>query len=117
MKEIKAYIKKHKMDNVVLALSKIEGLTGVSVVEVKGFGRGRGGNRKEASSMTVFDDRLFDVPRIKLEIFCHDHLVDEIVATIVEHAHTGLRGDGKIYVTEVMDAVRISTKERGAEAV
>ncbi len=115
MKEVKAYLKKHKVDAVVFALSKIPGLTGLSVLSSKGFGRGRG--KSNGASMTVFDDRLFDAPRSKLEIICADDLVDEVIATIVEHAHTGLRGDGKIYVSNIETAVRISTGERGDDAV
>lgn len=115
MKEIKAYLKKRKVDEVVFALSKIPGLSGLSVIESHGFGRGRGGTK--GTDMTVFDDRLFDVPGIKLEIICKDELVDEIIAAIVEHAHTGLRSDGKIFVSNIETAVRISTGDRGDDAV
>ena len=115
MKEIKAYLKKHKMDEVVLALSKIPGLTGVSVLSVKGFGRGRGQTAGE--ELSLFDDRLFDVPGIKLEVICRDEIVEQVIETIIRHAHTGLRGDGKIYVSAIDTAVRISTGERGLEAV
>ena len=115
MKEIQAYLKKHKIDEVVLALSKISGLSGLSVISSHGFGRGRGGTK--GTDMVVFDDRLFDVPGVKLEIVCKDDLVDKIIETIIEHAHTGLRGDGKIYVKNVETAVRVSTGERGEDAV
>ena len=115
MKEIKAYLKKHKMDAVVFALSKIPELTGLSVVEVKGFGRGRG--KTKNAQISAFEERLFDSPSIKLEVVCRDELVEQIISTIVQHAHTGLRSDGKIYVSEVENAVRISTGERGEAAV
>jgi len=115
MKEIKAYLKKHKVDEVVFALSKIPGLSGLSVIASHGFGRGRGGTK--GKNLAVFDDGLYDVPGAKLEIICKDELVDEIIATIVEHAHTGLRSDGKIYVSNVETAVRISTGDRGVDAV
>jgi nitrogen regulatory protein PII len=115
MKEVKAYLKKHKVDAVVFALSKITALTGLSVVEVKGFGRGRG--KTAGAHMAAFEERLFDAPSIKLEVVCRDDLVEEIVSTIVAHAHTGLRSDGKIYVSHVENAVRISTGERGEDAV
>ncbi len=115
MKEIKAFIKKRKMEPVVFALSKISGLTGISVMDSRGFGRGRG--TADTANLSVFDDRLFAHPGVRLEIICHDDLVEEIIATIIKHAHTGLRGDGKIYVSSVETAVRISTGERGDDAV
>ena len=114
MKEIKAYLKKHKVDEVVFALTKIEDLSGLSVIASHGFGRGRGTKGK---GLAVFDDGLYDVPGAKLEVVCKDELVNEIIATIVEHAHTGLRGDGKIFVSNVETAVRISTGDRGEDAV
>ena len=114
MKEIKAYIKPHKLSAVTLALHKIEGLTGMSVSDVRGFGRGRA---KEAPH-TIQEDLIDFIPHVKIEIVCHDELVDEIVETIRREAHTGLRGDGKIYVlSPVEEAVRISTGERGLSAV
>ncbi|MCB2181303.1 MAG: P-II family nitrogen regulator [Desulfobulbaceae bacterium] len=115
MKEIKAFIKERKVDDVVFALSKIPELTGLSISSSKGFGRGRGKTRGE--KMTVFDDRLFDVPGVKLEVMCQDELVNTVIDTIVKHAHTGLRSDGKIYVTHIETAVRISSGERGEAAV
>lgn len=113
MKEIKAYIKPHKLSEVTLALHKVEGLTGLSVTKVQGFGRGRA----RGAPQRIVDDLVEYMPRVKLEIFCHDELVDEVVAVIAKTAYTGLRGDGKIYVTPVETAVRISTGERGEEAV
>lgn len=114
MKEIKAYIKPHKLSEVTLALHRVEGLTGMSVSEVKGFGRGLS---KDAPHSTR--EELIDyIPHVKIEIVCHDALVGEIVETIRRAAHTGLRGDGKIYVlSRVEEAVRISTGERGEDAV
>ncbi len=110
MKQIIAYIKPHKLSPVTMALHKIEGLTGMSVIDVRGFGRGRGNPTTR--------EQLYDfVPHVKIEIVCLDALVDEIVAAIQQNAHTGLRGDGKIYVAEVLDAVRISSDKRGEEAV
>ena len=106
MKEIKAYIKPHKLQDVTLALHKVEGLTGMSVVDVRGFGRGRG------------QDELVDhVSHVKIEVVCQDDMVERMIATIKKAAHTGLRGDGKIYVTHVETAVRIETGERGEGAV
>lgn len=113
MKEIKAYIKPHKLSEVTRALHEIENLTGVSVVEVKGFGRSRKKNDSDQNS----DDWVFYVPHVKIEIVCLDGMVDHIVSTIQTAAHTGLRGDGKIYISSVDEAIRIETGQRGAESV
>jgi len=111
MKEVKAYIKKHKLDETLRTLRKIEGLSGVSIFPVQGFGQGW--HDREAD-MIAFTSRP---PGIKLEIICRDDLVDAIVAAIERAAHTGLKGDGKIYVGSIEQAVRISTGERGPEAL
>ena len=113
MKEIKAYIKPHKLSDVTLALHHVEGLTGMSVSDVRGFGRGQA----KDTPHSVREDLADHIPHVRIEIVCHDALVDRIVETIRSAAHTGLRGDGKIYVTHVHDAVRISTGERGAAAI
>lgn len=108
MKEIKAYIKPHKLPAVTLALHKIEGLSGMSVVDVRGFGRSRA---KDAPHRIVQD--LVDfVPYVKIEIVCKDELVERIVSMIEKTAHTGLRGDGKIYISSVDSTVRIETGKR-----
>jgi nitrogen regulatory protein P-II 1 len=113
MKEIKAYIKPHKLTVVMLALHQIEGLTGVSISDVRGYGRGRG----EQAQTRMIQDMLTYVPHLRVEIVCLDGLVDEVVAAIQRAAHTGGRGDGKIYVTNVEAAIRISTGETGEAAV
>jgi len=113
MKEIKAYIKHHKLSAVTLALHKLTGLTGMSVVDVRGFGRGKA---KDAPYRIV-EDLVDYVPHVKIEIVCRDELVEEIVSAIEKTAHTGLRGDGKIYISEVKEAVRIETGARGENAV
>jgi len=113
MKEIKAYIKHHMLSKVTLALHKIEGLTGMSVVDVRGFGRSRG----EDSPHRIVEDLVDYVPHKKIEIVCQDELVEEIISIIEKSAHTGLRGDGKIYVSNVEQAIRIQTGERGETAV
>ncbi|MBE0616589.1 MAG: P-II family nitrogen regulator [Proteobacteria bacterium] len=113
MKEIKAYIQKRKLAPVTLALHKIEGLTGLSVTDVRGFGRGRAKDQPHR----VVDDLVDYVTGVKLEIVCRDDLVEDVVRAIEQTAHTGLKGDGKIYVSGVEQAVRISTGERGEPAV
>lgn len=109
MKEIKAYIKKHKLDKVVRALRKIEGLTGMSVIDCCGYGIGWKASKEQSASNCR--------PGVKLEIICQDELVVEVVKTIEAVAHTGLKGDGKIYVTSIEQAIRISTGEYGEGAV
>lgn len=109
MKEIKAYIKKHKLDAVIRALHKVAGLTGISIIECRGYGIGWA--NKETSEPNDFQNGL------KLEVVCRDALVEDVVAAIERAAHTGLKGDGKIYVGDIAQAVRISSGERGQEAV
>lgn len=112
MKEIKAYIKPHKLIEVTLGLHGVEGLTGMSVIEARGFGRGhRPGDHETAK------DAFDYVPCMRIEIVCTDALVDSVIGAIREFAHTGLKGDGKIYVTDVHDAIRIGTGEHGENAV
>ena len=102
MKKINAYIKPHKLDDVTRALQKVERLRGMSVVEVKGFGR-----RGENDTHHPVDD-LKDFARYsKVEIFCHENLVEELISVIENNAYTGLRGDGKIYVSDVERAYKI----------
>ena len=113
MKEIKAYIKPHKLSDVTLALHQLKGLTGMSVLDVRGFGHTRG---TDAHHRTI-DDLEDYLPHVKIEIICKDELVENIISTIEKAAHTGLHGDGKIYVSEVSNAIRISTGERGDKAV
>jgi nitrogen regulatory protein PII len=107
MKEIKAYIKKRKVEDVLHALRKIEGLTGVTIIDVHGLG---------VDWATGSADPDIH-PNAKMEIICLDELVPEVVQAIEKAAHTGLQGDGKIYVSSVEHAVRISTGVWGDEAV
>lgn len=111
MKEIKAYIKQQKLDEVLWALHKIKGLSGISVVTARGCGRGW--HRRDADAGDLVSQRI----SMKLEVFCRDELVEEVVSAIEAAAHTGLKGDGKIYIVNVEEAVRISTGERGIGAL
>jgi nitrogen regulatory protein PII len=113
MKQIIAYVKPHMLSKVAMALHNLEGLTGLSVTKVQGFGR----SRAKGSPHRIVEDLVEYVPHVKIEIFCQDELTDSIISIIQHNAHTGLRGDGKIYVSEVQTAVRISTGERGERAV
>lgn len=108
MKQIQAYIKKHKLNDVVRALRKVPKITGLSIMERNGCGRGWAtGNIYEQDSWTG----------IKMEVFCNDDVAEDVVAAIEQEAHTGLKGDGKIYISSVEQAVRISSGERGEGAV
>jgi nitrogen regulatory protein PII len=113
MKIVIAFIKKNKSDEVMLALHKIEGLTGLSSLEVHGFGcdRSRDAARQEPEISLDFK------PHMRLEIACRKELVQKVIRTIEDAAHTGLRGDGKVYVLPLEQAVRISSGERGENAV
>ncbi|NOZ48282.1 MAG: P-II family nitrogen regulator [Chlorobi bacterium] len=113
MKEIKAYIKPHKLSKVTLALHEVDGLTGMSVVNVRGFGRGKAKN----APTRVVEELVDYIPHVKIEIVCLDEIADEIISVIQKTAFTGLKGDGKIYISEIIDAVRIQTGERGESAV
>jgi len=113
MKHIIAYIKPHQLSKVKLALHKIKDLTGISVLDIRGFGR----SKAKDEPHKIVEDLVDYIPHVKIEIFCKNSLVEKIVNTIKTAAHTGLHGDGKIYISTVDDAVRISTGERGESAI
>jgi nitrogen regulatory protein P-II 1 len=113
MKKIEAYFKTNRLDDVIERLHAIEGLTGVSIQDIKGFGRTRERNKP----VRIVDSTIDWVPHVKLETFCSEILVEQVTGAILEGAHTGLRADGKVYVLPVDDAIRISTGDRGEEAV
>ncbi len=113
MKEIKAIIQPFLLSKVVEALKEIEGLPGVTVSDVRGFGRARA----VGSPDTVVDGTVEYVKKAKLEIVVPDRLVATVVQTIREKAHTGNPGDGKIFVYDVHDVVRIRTGERGEAGI
>ncbi|MBK6912488.1 MAG: P-II family nitrogen regulator [Ignavibacteriales bacterium] len=113
MKEIKAIIREFKLDDVITELHKIEELPGITISEIKGFGKSKGKIKGE-----TVDEKLHHLnPKVKIEIVVHNDLVDEIVNTIQKTAHTGNPGDGKIYVIEVSNIVKIRTNERGEVAI
>jgi nitrogen regulatory protein PII len=114
MKEVKAYVKTLKHAAVIEKLHKIEGLSGVTILPVQaGFGR----ERNEDAPLHIVDNTEYFVPHVKFEIICRDDLLEKVITAIQEGAHTGLREDGKIYISPIEDAVRISTNERGEDAV
>ncbi|MFQ5735496.1 MAG: P-II family nitrogen regulator [Thermodesulfobacteriota bacterium] len=112
MKKIEAVIKPFKLDEVKEALNEI-GIQGITVSEVKGFGRQKGHTELYRGTEYVVDF----LPKIKLEIVVREELVTKVVETIVETAKTGRIGDGKVFVLSVDEAVRIRTGEKGEEAI
>ncbi|MES2365258.1 MAG: P-II family nitrogen regulator [Sulfuriferula sp.] len=112
MKKIEAIVKPFKLDEVREALSEI-GVTGLTVTEVKGFGRQKGHTELYRGAEYVVDF----LPKVKIELVVSDNLVDQAVETIVNAARTGKIGDGKIFVTEVEQVVRIRTGETGDTAI
>jgi len=113
MKEIKAIIRPSKLLEVTEELHSIEGLPGVTISEIKGFGKGRAKNAKDKF---VYEMVEF-IPRIKLEVVVKDEMVDEIVNIIQKFSHTGNIGDGKIFVSTVDETVKIRTNQRGRDAI
>ena len=112
MKKIEAVIKPFKLDEVKNALNEI-GVQGMTVVEAKGFGRQKGHTELYRGLEYVVDF----LPKVKLEILASDEFTDKIVETIANSARTGRIGDGKIFVTDLAEVVRIRTGERGEEAI
>ena len=112
MRKIDAIIKPFKLDEVKEALHAI-GIQGMTVTEVKGFGRQKGHTELYRGAEYVVDF----LPKIKIEIAIGDDLVDKAVSAIVEAANTGRIGDGKIFVLPMQEAIRIRTGERGSDAV
>ena len=110
--EVEAIIKPFKLDEVKESLSEI-GVHGMTVTEVKGFGRTGGKKEVYRGSAYVVDF----VPKVKLEIIVPDDSVHQVISTIAEAAKTGRIGDGKIFVTPVDEVVRIRTGETGADAI
>ena len=104
MKKIEAIIKPFKLDEVKEALHEV-GLQGITVIEAKGFGRQKGHTELYRGAEYVVDF----LPKVKIEIVLEDNLVERAVETIVQAARTGRIGDGKIFVTNVEDAIRIRT--------
>jgi nitrogen regulatory protein PII len=112
MKKVEAIIKPFKVDDVKKALNDI-GVTGMTVVEVKGFGRQKGHTEIYRGAEYVVDF----IPKIKIEVAVPADLVPTVVERVVTAARTGKIGDGKIFVYDIEDVIRIRTGERGKEAL
>ncbi len=112
MKKIEAIIKPFKLDEVKDALHEI-GLQGLTVVEAKGFGRQKGHTELYRGAEYVVDF----LPKVKIEVVCADDMVERAVEAIQQAARTGRIGDGKIFISDIQEVIRIRTGERGEEAV
>jgi len=112
MKKIDAIIKPFKLDDVKDRLNEI-GIKGITVAEVKGFGRQKGHTELYRGAEYVVDF----LPKIKMEIVVSDSQLEEVVETLMKAAQTGRIGDGKLFVTDLVDVIRIRTGERGEDAV
>jgi nitrogen regulatory protein P-II 1 len=111
MVKIEAVIKPHKLDAVKEALVKI-GITGMTVSEVRGFGKQKGHEELGGDKVTIEF-----LPKLKLEMVCPDDQKEKVMETLARAAKTGKIGDGKVFVSPVTDALRIRTNEKGDEAV
>ena len=112
MKKIEAIIKPFKLDEVKEALSKI-GVTGMTVLDSKGFGRQKGHTELYRGAEYIVDF----IPKIKIEVVIDDKLLKKAIDTIQKTANTGKIGDGKIFVTNIEEAIRIRTGEKGNNAI
>jgi len=112
MKKVEAIIKPFKLDEVKDALNKI-GIHGMTVTEVKGFGRQKG-------HVEVYRGAEYEVtflPKIKIEVVVPDSIIDKVISTIIDKAKTGNIGDGKIFIYALEDVIRIRTGDKGEAAI
>ncbi|WP_455756278.1 P-II family nitrogen regulator [Sulfurimonas sp.] len=112
MKKIEAVVKPFKLEDIKDALAEM-GITGITVSDVKGYGRQKGHSELYRGAEYVVDF----LPKIKMEMIVDDKDVEQVTATIVEAARTGKIGDGKIFVSNVESVIRIRTGETGSEAI
>jgi nitrogen regulatory protein P-II 1 len=112
MKKVEAIIKPFKLDEVKDALQDV-GIKGITVTEAKGFGRQKGHTEIYLGAEYAVEF----LPKVKIEVILEDALVERVVETIMETAHTGRIGDGKIFVTTVDEVIRLRTGERGNDAI
>ena len=112
MKKIEAIIKPFKLDDVKEALSDI-GIQGMTVSETKGYGRQKGHKEVYRGAEYAVDF----VPKLKIEIVVDDEITEQVIDMIIKNAYTGKIGDGKIFIQDIEDAIRIRTGERGKNAL
>ncbi|HWP45069.1 MAG TPA: P-II family nitrogen regulator [Blastocatellia bacterium] len=116
MKMITAMIQPFRLSKVTYALQEIEGFPGLTITDVRGFGREKS-RHEEGAPHRVIEDFVEYVKKVRIEVVARDEMVEQIVETIKRVAHTGNRGDGKIFVWPVEHAVRIQTGEMDEAAV
>jgi nitrogen regulatory protein P-II 1 len=112
MKKVEAIIKPFKLDEVKEALHEV-GIKGITVTEAKGFGRQKGHTELYRGAEYVVDF----LPKVKIEVVMEDSMVERAVEAILQAAHTGRIGDGKIFIMTIDEAIRIRTGERGPDAI
>ena len=112
MKKIETIIKPFKLDEVKEALHEV-GVKGLTVIEAKGFGRQKGHTELYRGAEYVVDF----LPKVKIEVVVEDDMLERSVEAILQAAHTGRIGDGKIFISTIEEAIRIRTGEKGAEAI
>ena len=112
MKKVEAIIKPFKLEEVKDALNKI-GVSGLTVFEVKGFGRQKGHTELYRGAEYVVDF----LPKVKLEFIINDEILEEVIETIKSSAHTGKIGDGKIFISSIEEIIRIRTGEKNSDAI
>ncbi len=112
MKKIEAVIRHFKLEDVKNALNE-HGIHGMTVQEVRGYGRQKGHTEMYRGAEYTVDF----VPKVKIEVVCTDENLDRVVDTILRHGQTGEIGDGKIFISDLQDAIRIRTGERGEAAL
>ncbi|MBI5368013.1 MAG: P-II family nitrogen regulator [Planctomycetes bacterium] len=113
MKMIVAFVQPFMAHKVVTALHEVQGLSGATFTEVRGFGRGRAAGAADVTE----EDLLGTVAKVRVEVMVPDRLLDRVVRAVHDAAHTGHRGDGKIYVLPLERALRIGGAEEGEGAV
>ena len=112
MKKVEAIVKPFKLDEVKDRLNEI-GIQGITVTEVKGFGRQKGHTELYRGAEYIVDF----LPKIKIEVVINDSRLEDVVNTIIKAAQTGRIGDGKIFVTNIEETIRVRTGERGEKAI
>jgi len=113
MKEIKAIVQPFRLSTIIAALQQIPDLPGITVFDVRGFGRQRARNAPDA----IEDGNILYAEKVQMEIVVPERLVEEVIRTIRESARTGNPGDGKIFARSLDEAIRIRSGERGEEAL
>jgi nitrogen regulatory protein P-II 1 len=109
MKEVTAVIQPFMLSKVAWALQKLDNLPGMTVTKVQGFGRGKA----KGAPHRIVEDLVDYVPKVKIELIVNDDMAEEVVRTILKSAHTGNKGDGKIFVHDLTNVIRIRTGEEG----